>query len=146
MMTNTPARVAAIVYAVASGAVVVFQLALALGVPLGSYAMGAAFPGRYPPAMRAGALLAALMIASLAAVVLACAGVVLPGWSTASRKAIWLVVALMAVALVLNLITPSGGERAVWAPVALVLVLSSLVVALRSDDVGARRGGPPDTR
>ena len=39
---------------------------------------------------------------------------------------------LMAVALVLNLITPSGGERAVWAPVALVLLLSSLVVALRS--------------
>jgi hypothetical protein len=131
-MTPKAARAAAIVHAVTSGGVVAFQLALALGAPWGSYAMGGALPDRYPPAMRVAAVVQAFMIASLAAIVLARAGVALPIWSAASRKLVWPVVALMAVALVLNLITPSGGERAVWAPVALVLLLSSLVVALRS--------------
>jgi hypothetical protein len=94
--------------------------------------MGGAFPGSYPPAMRAGALVQALMIAALAGVVLARVGIVLPGWTSVAKRVIWLVVALMTVALVLNLITPSGGERAVWGPVALLMLLSSLVVALRS--------------
>lgn len=131
-MTSKAVRAASIGHAVMSGAVVAFQLALALGAPWGSYAMGGAFPGSYPPAMRAGAVVQALLIASLAAIVLARAGIALPSWSATSRKLVWLVVALMTVALVLNLITPSGGERAVWAPVALVLLLSSLVVALKS--------------
>jgi hypothetical protein len=33
------------------------------------------------------------------------------------------------VGLVLNLITPSAGERAIWAPVVLILLISSTVVA-----------------
>jgi hypothetical protein len=32
---------------------------------------------------------------------------------------------------VLNLITPSAGERALWAPVLLLLLASSLVVAIK---------------
>jgi hypothetical protein len=32
--------------------------------------------------------------------------------------------------VVLNLITPSPGERAIWAPVAVLLLLSSLAVAI----------------
>jgi hypothetical protein len=42
-----------------------------------------------------------------------------------------MVVAVAAVGLVLNLITPSAGERALWAPVTVILLLSSVVVALR---------------
>ena len=37
---------------------------------------------------------------------------------------------LLAVGVVLNLITPSPLERLIWAPVALVLFLTSLRVAL----------------
>ena len=40
-----------------------------------------------------------------------------------------MVVAFAAVSLVLNLITPSAGERMLWAPVALVLLVCSLLVA-----------------
>jgi hypothetical protein len=40
------------------------------------------------------------------------------------------VVAISAIALVLNLITPSAGERKRWAPIALAMLASSLVVAL----------------
>ena len=117
-------------YAIFSAIVAVFQVALALGAPWGSYAMGGAFPGQFPPALRVSAVIQAAVLILLAGVVLARAGVALPRWSRASRWLVWLVVAFTAVSLVLNLITPSGGERMIWAPVAFVLLVTSLLVAI----------------
>ena len=45
-------QVAALVYAGASTIIILFQLALAAGSPWGEYAMGGAFPGQLPPALR----------------------------------------------------------------------------------------------
>jgi hypothetical protein len=122
-------RVAALGYAAISSVVALFQLALALGVPWGAYAMGGAFLGQYPPAMRVEALFGIAILGLMAAVVLSRAGVTLPKWSRASRWLIWVIVAYGVLGLVLNLITPSGGERLIWAPVAFVLLTCSLVVA-----------------
>ena len=124
------AEVAAYAYAVITVGVVAFQLALALGAPWGSYAMGGKFPDRYPPAMRFAAAAQAAILALIAAVVLSRAGLVLPQWSSVTSWLIWVVVALGAVGFVLNLITPSAGERRIWAPVTLVLLICSLAVAL----------------
>src|SRR5215211_274703 len=99
-------RVAAIFYTVVSAGVVVFQVALAAGAPWGAYAMGGAFPGQFPPELRIAAVIQALILVGLAAVVLARAGVALPGWARASRWLIWFVVAFAALSLILNLITP----------------------------------------
>jgi hypothetical protein len=66
----------------------------------------------------------------MAVVVLSRAGLVLARWSGMTRWLVWCVVAFAAVSLVLNLITPSAGERAIWAPVALLLLASSTVVAI----------------
>jgi hypothetical protein len=123
-------RGAAILYAVISLGVIVFQIALAAGAPWGEFAMGGAFPGQFPPALRVAALLQAALLAGMAAVVLSRAGVILPGWSRASRWFIWFVVAFSALSLILNLITPSAGERAIWAPTAFLLLVSSAIVAL----------------
>jgi hypothetical protein len=125
-------RVAALIYAIISIGVVVFQVALAAGAPWGAFAMGGAFPGQFPPALRIAALVQAVLLIALAAVVLARAGVLLPGWSRVSRWLIWFVVAFAALSLVLNLITPSAGERAIWAPVAFLLLISSGIVAFKS--------------
>lgn len=122
-------RVAAIVYAIVSFAVVAFQIALAAGAPWGAYAMGGAFPGQFPPALRVAALIQAAILVGMAAVVLARAGIVLPGWARVSRWLVWLVVAFAVVSLILNLLTPSAGERAIWAPTALLLLMSSTAVA-----------------
>ena len=122
--------VAALVYATVSAGIVAFQVALAAGAPWGAYAMGGAFSGQFPPTLRIAALVQAALIVGMAAVVLSRAGLVLAGWSRASRRLVWVVVAFAAVGLVLNLITPSAGERAIWAPVALVLLVSSAVVAV----------------
>jgi hypothetical protein len=125
-------RGAALLYASVSAGVVAFQIALAAGMPWGAYAMGGAFPGQFPPALRIAALVQAALFVSLAAVVLVRAGLILAAWSRMSRWLIWIVVAVAAVGLVLNLITQSAGERALWAPVTLLLLVSSMIVAIKS--------------
>ena len=130
---------AAVLYATVSAGVVAFQVALAAGAPWGAYAMGGAFPGQFPPTLRIAALVQAALLAGMAAVVLSRAGLVLAGWSRASRRLVWVVVAFAAVSLVLNLITPSAGERAIWAPVASVLLASSAVVAVERSPECQRR-------
>jgi hypothetical protein len=126
----TIVKAAALLYAAISAGIVAFQIALALGAPWGAYAMGGAFPGQFPPALRVAAIVQAAILIGLAAVVLARADLLLRGRFRASRWMIWLVVAFSTLSLVLNLITPSAGERAIWAPVAFLLLISSVTVAL----------------
>ena len=122
-------RAAAILYAILSFFVIAFQIALAAGAPWGEVAMGGAFPGQFPPPLRVAALVQATLLAGMAAVVLTRAGLILPRWSRASRWLMWFVVAFAALSFFLNLITPSAGERAVWAPTTFLLLLSSSSVA-----------------
>jgi len=126
----TITAIAALFYTVITVGVVVFQLALAVGAPWGAYAMGGAFPGRFPPAMRVAAVVQAFLLAAMVGVVLARAGLALPGWASVATWLIWFVVAFSVVAVILNSITRSVGERRLWAPVALVMLASSLTVAL----------------
>jgi hypothetical protein len=122
-------RAAAFSYAIISAGVVAFQIALAAGAPWGAFAMGGAFPGQFPPALRIAALIQAALLVGMAAVVLARAGLILPGWSRVSRWLVWFVVAFAVLSLILNLITPSADERAIWAPTAFLLLISSGIVA-----------------
>lgn len=122
-------RLAARGYAVISIGVICFQFALAAGLPWGEYAMGGAFPGQFPPALRVAALAQAAFLALTAAVLLARAGLALPRWQPASRWLAWGVVALSLLGVLLNLATPSAAERMIWAPVAVVQLGLSLLVA-----------------
>ena len=126
------ARVAAILYAIVTSGVIAFQIALAAGAPWGAYAMGGASPGQFSPALRISAFFQAVLLAGMAVVILTRAGLVLPGWSQVSHWLVWIVVALTALSLVLNLITPSAGERAIWAPTLALLLILSLIVAFSS--------------
>lgn len=125
-------QMAALSYAIISLGVVAFQIALTAGAPWGAFAMGGAFPGQFPPALRVEALVQAVLLTGMALIVLSRATLILPSWSRASRWLVWLVVAFAAVSLALNLITPSAGERAIWAPTALLLLISSSLVAMPS--------------
>jgi hypothetical protein len=121
---------AAIAYAGATTGVIVFQVALALGAPWGSYAMGGAVPGRFPPAMRLAALVQAALLGALVVVVLSGAGLVLPALSDAFPWSIWVAVAVASISVVMNAISPSAGERRIWLPVGLLLLACSITVAL----------------
>jgi hypothetical protein len=121
---------AAVAYAVVVTGVVAFQLALAVGAPWGAYAMGGAFPGRFPPRLRVAAVVQAVILGGTIAVVAARADLAVPALFDAASWLVWVVVAIAFVALVLNAITPSAGERRFWVPVTLVMLASSLVVAV----------------
>ncbi|MBV9786737.1 MAG: hypothetical protein JOZ51_01075 [Chloroflexi bacterium] len=125
----TLSRVAALLYAIVSAGVVAFQIALAAGAPWGAYAMGGAFPGQFPPSLRVAALVQATLLIGMALVVLDRAGWLAMRWARKAPWLIWIVVAFAGVSFVLNLITPSAGERAIWAPVAFLMLSSSVLVA-----------------
>ena len=121
---------AAIGFTVLIAGVVGFQVALAAGAPWGSYAMGGAFPGRYPPRMRAAAAVQAMLLAGLAVLVLSAAGLLVPGLIATWPWLAWLPVAVSVVAVILNAASRSAGERRIWVPVAVVLLVTSLTVAV----------------
>ena len=122
-------RIAAVVFIVLVVAIITFQVALALGAPWGEYAMSGAFPGPFPTELRIAAVMQALLWVAFACVIVARAGLGLRSLARASRWMAWVIVAVTAVSLILNLISPSAGERILWAPVALVLFVSSVLVA-----------------
>jgi hypothetical protein len=121
---------AALIFVIVTAGAVAFQVALAVGAPWGSYAMAGRFPGRLPAPMRVAAVVQAAVLALLALIVVSEAGLAVPSISETFPWLIWLPVAFSAVSLILNAITPSAGERRLWVPVALVLLASSLTVAL----------------
>ena len=121
---------AALVFAIVTIGAIMFQVALALGAPWGQYAMGGAIPGSLPRRLRIAAVVQALVLASLALVVLAHAGLIDLSPVRDLPWLVWLAVAFSAVSLVLNAMSRSPGERRIWVPVALVLLGSSLIVAM----------------
>jgi hypothetical protein len=121
---------AAHVFAALVVVAVIFQLALAAGMPWGTLAWGGRFPGRLPAHMRAVSVLSAFVLLLLGVIVLVGAGVIWPDCQQTSRTAAWLVVAYSAIAVVLNAITPSRWERIVWLPVAIAMLVCSVVVAM----------------
>lgn len=129
MAMTSRAAMAARVYCALVTMVMAFQFALAAGAPWGSLAMGGAYPGQFPPALRVAAVVQAFLLALFALVVAARARLLLPRWHAASRRLVWVIVALSVVAVVLNAITPSAMERAIWLPVTLVMLVCSTVVA-----------------
>ena len=117
-------------FCVLTSVVVVFQLALAAGAPWGQVAMGGKYPGRFPRQLRIAAVVQALVLVGLGVVVLTRAGLIFPQWLSAATWLVWGVVAFSALALILNLITPSKWERILWAPVAAGMLLCSVIVAV----------------
>ena len=122
---------AGITFGVVAVGVIAFQVALALGAPWGAYAMGGVFPGRYPPPMRVAAVVQAVLIGLLALAVLSAAGLVLPDLIAAIPWLAWAAVAVSALAVILNALSRSIGERRIWVPVAVVMLISSLLVAMQ---------------
>jgi hypothetical protein len=124
--------VAAVVALILFAALVLFQLALAAGAPWGRAAYGGQTPGVLPARLRVSSVVAALVWAGVALVVARRGGI--PVWAPLPDAwlpvAIWIVVGLLALAVVLNTITRSTVERAIWAPASVLMLAATLVVAL----------------
>jgi len=123
-------EVLGLAYALVTALVVAFQFALALGAPWGRYAMGGAFPGRMPTPLRIAAFAQGIALAALAMIVLADTGLADVALVDEWPGLIWVPVAVSAFAVVLNASTRSQGERRIWLPVATLLLICALGVAL----------------
>lgn len=111
--------------------VALFQLALVLGAPMGEYAFGGTHKGKLPTGFRIASLVSIGVYLGIAGHVAAQLGLVqklLPAGLNAVAN--WAIVGLMLVSLVMNAISRSKKERDLWVPVALLLVASSVIVAL----------------
>lgn len=119
---------AAVVAATGFVAVAAFQLLLALGVPWGRAAWGGG-QATLSPELRVASSISMAVFIGAALVVLGRAGYLGLRFSGALRIGTWLLAVLMGLGSVMNLASSSPWERFVWAPVALLLAVSSFVVA-----------------
>ena len=122
---------AAILAVVLLGAIVVFQLALALGAPWGAAAWGGQHPGVLPVRLRIASGIAALVIYPLViALVLAAVGIIDDDWLPVDGTlAMWVLAGLLALGAVANFVSRSPPERR-WGPVALTTAMCCAIIAL----------------
>ena len=100
------ARVSAVLF----GLLATFQTALAFGAPWGAAAWGGMNAGTLPVSLRIASAVSALVWAGIA--VLVGSRVVRAPWR---RRMLTVLLVLMAISFVMNLASPSGAERLVWA-------------------------------
>ena len=68
---------------------------------------------------------------SFAGIVATRAGYIFPKWYGLSRRLIWLVVGVNVMATIMNLATPVMLERVLWSPIAIGLLVVSLMIAFQ---------------
>lgn len=126
----TAARTAAVFAAAGFVVIAAFQAALALGAPLGHAAWGGRQP-RLPTRFRIASAVAVVFWSLAALIVLGRAGFeVSPFPDVGERWGTWVLVVLLPVGALMNIVSSSRWERYLWGPLALVLALLTLVVAL----------------
>lgn len=120
---------AAIALTVLLAALTVFQLALALGAPIGHFAWGGAH--RVLPAkLRVGSLVSIAIYALIVVLALDRAGAVDVVPEPVSTVGIWIVFGYFVLGIPLNAISRSRPERFTMTPVVIVLAVLSLLVAV----------------
>ncbi|MEQ1534162.1 MAG: hypothetical protein HOO97_02910 [Sideroxydans sp.] len=120
---------AAKIFAVFIFGAIIFQIALASGMPWGEFAWGGSHPSTLPDAMRLASVFSAVLLLMFLVVVLTRAGLILPRWLALSKKLIWIVVGYCGLGIIANAISPSFWERVIWVPVLIICFVSGLIVA-----------------
>lgn len=123
-------RVAAIVAVVLLALVEVFQIALALGAPLGKAAWGGRHQGVLPTRLRISSGVAAVLVYPLVIfLVLAASDLIETTLDAGTRKmGMWVLTALFALGALANLASRSKPER-IWGPVSLGIAISCALIA-----------------
>jgi hypothetical protein len=120
---------AAVALTVILAALAVFQLALALGAPIGRFAWG----GQHrvlPTKLRIGSLVSIVIYAVIALLALDRSGAIDVVPDGVSTVGMWIVFAYFVLGIPLNAISRSKPERYTMTPIVTVLAALSLLVAL----------------
>lgn len=119
----------ALILTITLGLLAVFQLALALGAPLGRFAWG----GQHrvlPTRLRVGSLVSILIYGLIALIAWDRVGAIDVMGDVVSQVAMWVVFAYFTLGIIMNAISRSKPERAVMVPVSIVLAAMSLLIAM----------------
>jgi hypothetical protein len=122
--------IAAIAGVLVLAALAVFQALLAAGAPLGAFAWG----GQHvvlPTRLRIGSAVSIVLYGLFAVLMLQAAGIVSVLPDRAATVGIWVLAVYLVIGVVLNAISRSRSERLVMTPVALVLAVICVVLALQ---------------
>jgi hypothetical protein len=126
-------RSPAVAAAVGFLAIATFQLALALGAPLGRAAWGGTHT-HLPMGLRVASAFTVGIWVLAALVVLGRAGFgILPLPPGFVRWGTWILVGVLPLGALMNFASPSTWERSLWGPVALILAALCLAVARGTD-------------
>jgi hypothetical protein len=135
-LAKEPVWIAAITAAIGFLVIAIFQLALALGAPLGRAAWGGAYEEQLPIGLRIASGVAVGVWVLAALIVLGRAGFrVVPLPYGVLRWGTWVLVGLLFVGALLNIASSSEWERFGWGPLALIEGVLCLFVALRAEPV-----------
>jgi hypothetical protein len=129
-MTVAIQQGAAVAAAIGLVGVALFQLVLASGASAGRAAWGGS-RASLSPALRIGSAIAAALLVAAALIVLGRVGYWTPhGWSGLFRWGTWALVPLLALSALANFASKSRWEKAILGPLALLLSMLCLAVAL----------------
>lgn len=122
--------ISVVIFSISALVISTLQMGLMLGAPWGDFAMGGMHPGRFSVRLRISAAvqLGIIILSWLLVMVREC--LFLSEYFEPSRFAIWFVVGLFAISTILNIITQSKKERMLGAPIAMMMFLSSLSIAM----------------
>ena len=107
----------------------VFQLALALGAPIGRFAWG----GQHrvlPARLRIGSLVAIVIYAVIAVIALDRAGAIDVVSDVVSTVGMWVVFGYFVLGIPMNAVSRSRAERYTMTPIVVVLAVLSLLIAI----------------
>jgi hypothetical protein len=128
----TTATLASALAALVLSFAVIFQILLAIGLPLGQAAWGGTHRV-LPPRLRIASALSSLLLGLAVWIVLARTGLVTIPWqSSVVRIGTWVVFCFLILNTVSNFVSKSRIERTVMTPAAFVCSVCLLVIALSS--------------
>lgn len=112
-------------------ATALFQLALALGAPLGEYAYGGQMVGRLSPGYRFASAISFFLLLAIAGHYLAQTGIVSPLLDQAGNAVVnWVLVGFAALTALANNVTKSQKERRLWGGTTVAMLLAAVIVAI----------------
>lgn len=124
-----PTSFAAILFCALLGALCLFQLALALGAPLGRFAWGGGHD-RLPPSFRIASLVSIGIYILLGLIALQRAGQLQLFPEAVATIGIWAIAGYLGLGVLMNAISRSKPERYTMTPLALVLCALAIAIAL----------------
>ena len=110
---------------------IAFQVAIALGAPLGKYAYGGQNIGRLPNKLRITSVISVLVLLAIQGHLITQVGI-FPELLSADQGKIanYAILAFFAIGTLVNLVSRSKAERNIWTPFGLVATMLSVLITL----------------